>query len=293
MKKKRNRFIPFIIICLSLFLSGCVGTFFWAYLLTRPTADIRPGKIKLSKKATQVDTLRGGQVFDKILEAYEVQRWQQVDSYRVELQAQFYSFAGKVFNPFPDNQTHLSVMYYPDSAYLKAEVLSGKWKGRRWELKGETLYIFKPGQEKVKSTTKGNPLHPVNRKRKTVYWLRHFQTLIELPMQLQDYPLTSLIDTVTIKQQNYLRLLVSRDQAARDKQFNQFILYLNPKTFRIGKMAFTTRKLSKALAGRAEIQKTESFNQIPIISELKADFYGREKLFYQFEIKSVEFFQSK
>jgi hypothetical protein len=288
----RKPFILFLCALMLVFLQSCIGTIFWAYLLTRPTTDVRPDEIRISKKKTELDTVHGKAVFDKLLQTYQADRWQEVDSYRVELEVEFFTMMGKVFSPFPDNKAHIQLTCVPDSQNVKALFLSGDREGELWQVRNDTVFVFHPDKEEPLINAHGNPVNPINRKRKIEYWLRHFQTIFELPLRLKRYELVSLIDTLEVDDHTYQRLLISWDSAARTKVFDQYVLWINEEGL-IELMDFTSRKLSKAVAGRMVIEDLVLQDSIPVPQRVLTKTFKKDKVMYTLKVNDFEVFGSR
>ena len=248
--------VKLIISVLSLLI--IVGLFF-SYRLT----DLRPDGYTYPNDIEKAEHL-----LEAMGRAHQINKWNDLETYNVMLDDEFYGFLGKRSHSFEEQKIELSINYVPKTFNGQIKFLSGKEKDNIWGMQSWKTY---------KLDEKGNPIIAENKNMK--FYIPTYQYFIEFPSRIQeatsiDYIGTKMIDGVEAE-----GIIASWNTVTPQKDLDQYIIWINSETKRIIQIDYTVRDKYRFVSGEATFQDYKDYSgiiipsTIPIKSNLLKDGY--------------------
>lgn len=249
-----------------------VGTFFYFKL-----SDLRPEGYQYPN-----DTLKAKQLFEAMGEAHQIDNWNKLETYNVILEDEFYGFLGKQSNAFPELKMKFSLDYIPKTYDGQLTFLSGVEKDNIWGMQSwKTYYLDKKGQPMLKDS------------KNMRFYIPTYQYFIEFPSRIQEASIIDYIGTQTINGVKSEGVIASWNTLDPQSDIDQYIVWLDAKTKRIVKIAYTVRDKYRFVSGEASFQDYKDYDgiiipsTIPVGSNLLKEGYLHKMSFKNFRPNSV------
>ena len=214
------------------------------------------------------DIGRAKQLLQEMGKAHQIENWNNLDTYHIAFEGEFYGFLGKKSHPFKEQKIELSLNFIPKTDDGQLKILSGKEKNETWGIQsGQTYYLNENGEPVVKD----------NKDMK--FYIPTYQYFIEFPSRIQeatssDYLGTKMIDGVKAE-----GVIASWNTVAPQKNIDQFVIWIDAESKRIIKIEYTVRDEFRFVSAEAYFQNYKDYGGIilpstmPVKSNLKKKGY--------------------
>ena len=235
-----------------------VGLFFSCKI-----TDLRPEGYEYAS-----DIARAKQLLEEMGKAHQIDNWNNMETYNVIFEGEFYGFLGKKSHSFKEQKIELSLNFIPNTNDGQLKILSGKEKNKTWGIQSEQTYYL---------DEKGKPIVKKNKNMK--FYIPTYQYFIEFPSRIQeatsiDYLGTKMIDGVKSE-----GIIASWNTVAPQKDLDQYIIWINAESKRIIKIGYTVRDKFQFIANEAYFQAYKDYggiilpSKIPVKSNLLKEGY--------------------
>jgi len=218
--KKNMKFI-FKLIAGTIFILGISGT----YLSTLGTSDLR-------KNISIVDDSSGKAraLLESCAKAHGQKAWQDITTYRLEIEDRFFPPMGEFSHPFEEDSIHLMLTYIPNTFSGQMRFLSSRRLGRIWGIQGSKPYwITKNGR--VRKTDSEN----------IKFWLPTYQYFFEFPFRILNADTIAYVGEKMIGENLCNGVFASWNTLSPQKNIDQYLIWINKETKRIEKLEYTIR----------------------------------------------------
>jgi len=214
------------------------------------------------------DIDKAKQLIEEMGKAHLIENWNNMETYNVIFEGEFYGFLGKRSHPFKEQKIELSLNFIPKTSDGQLKILSGKEKNKTWGIQsGQTYYLNEKGE-------------PIVKKNKDMqFYMPTYQYFIEFPCRIQeatsiDYLGTKMIDGVKSE-----GIIASWNTVAPQKDLDQYLIWIDAESKRIIKIEYTIRDQFRFVSAEAFFQDYKDYDGIilpstmPIKSNLKQKGY--------------------
>lgn len=250
---------------LVLLFSGCVNFF--------GKADLRTAQAK-----STIQTEKAHKLLALMSEAHGVAKWDEVETYQVTFEDEFYGFLGKKSHPYGQANNKFQLNYIPNTYDGQMTFLNGKFKDQTWGIQSWKTYKV------LNSET------PVFKKDKDItFWLPTYQYFIEFPKRILSADAVNYAGTSTIEGELCEGVLVSWKTTAPQKNIDQYLIWINQKTNRIEKLEYTVRDQYKFLTGAAYFEDYKDYDGLVLPSRMPVETNLKKKgLLHEMRILDFE-----
>ena len=253
----------------------------WALIFVQScaTVDIRPESV-----LQELEPDRGQALLDSMYLAHGGPLWENISTYEVDFEDDFLGTIGKMSHPYKSPNARMRLQYIPQSFDGRAIFTDPKMEGTIWGIQSWKTYIQKPGKEITFKNDKD-----------VYFWIPTYQYFIELPIRIQQADVVSYAGQTTLNGQTYETVFVSWKAAEPQRNIDQYVLYLDPNTYRLAKVKYTVREMYNFLVGAAWYTEYKNYNGIflpskmPVESNIVKDEFLHEMRITDFRPNVVEF----
>ncbi len=243
-----KKVLLFILSILS--LTMLVGLFFYLKLSDlRPERYVYPNDIKKAK-----------QLLEAMGQAHQIDKWNDIETYNVLLEDEFYGFLGKKTHAFQEQKIRFSLSYIPKTYDGQLKTLSGKEKNSVWGIQSGKTYLL---------DEKGNTIIKENKNMK--FYIPTYQYFIEFPNRILE---ATTIDYLGSKMINGVKsegVIASWNAIAPQNNLDQYIIWIDALSKRIIKIDYTVRDKYRFVSGVAHYQDYKDYNGIILPSTIPVE----------------------
>jgi len=231
-------------------------------------SDIKP---KTSKYPNSYKKAK--EVLKEMGEAHNIQFWNNIETYNVTFEDEFYGFLGSQSHPFKEQKVILSLSYMPKENNGQLKFLSGKDKGTLWGIQSGQVYEKSEGGDVV-----------LNENKDMIFWIPTYQYFIEFPIRIQEATALEYLGFKTINDIEAEGVLASWGTVNAQKDIDQYMIWVNAKTKRIIKIDYTIREMNNFSSGTAYFNDYMNYGglllpaQLPVESNLKKGYLHKMKI---------------
>lgn len=240
--------VKFIISLFSLII--IIGLFFYFKLSDlRPEGYTYPNDIEKAK-----------QLLEAMGKAHQIEKWNDIETYNVIFEDEFYGFLGKKTHAFQEQKIELSLNYIPKTFDGQLKILSGKEKNNIWGMQSWKTY---------KLDKKGKPI--VKEHKNIKFYIPTYQYFIEFPSRIQEATSIDYIGTKMINGVKSEGVIASWNTVAPQKDLDQYIIWIDSESKRIVKIAYTVRDKYRFVSGAAYYKDYKDYDGIILPSTMPVE----------------------
>lgn len=232
---KSLKYLCISIISIGLFASCQVNIFSYS--------DLRPSTYEYPNNIA-----KGKQLLERMGEAHRNHLWDSIHTYQVDFEEESFGFFGKKSSPFQELAMEFNLNYIPRSSTGYMEIISGIEQGDIWGIQDGRTYQ----KEGDISMLKENDPYKFS--------LENFQYFIEFPNRIIEGEIVDFIGTKLINGHTADGVIVSWRSVEPQKEFDQFVIWLDQETYLISEIEYTVREKFKFAQGTAEFTEYSEFN---------------------------------
>lgn len=225
---------------LAIFILVAAGVYFFG------TADLRTETAK-----SNPNPAKAKQLLQEMGEAHGIQYWDQLATYQVTFEDEFYGLMGWYGKPFSDYNTRFELQYIPESYDGTLTQVSGPDKGEKWGIQSWQTYVpNEQGAAIFKSHSKG------------LFWLPTYQYFIEFPLRIQEATALAYAGTNTINGQRCEGVIASWSTTEPQRHTDQYLIWLDAESKQIVKLEYTIREMYNFLTGAAYYTQYKNYDGV-------------------------------
>lgn len=213
----------------------------------------------------------------KLQKSHHYNEWKKIDYYSLKVNDKFFGLIGKATNPFPNNPITFDAIFDAHSFNSKIQLEHIKNK-EIWGLFNSKSY------KQVNNESISN-----KRDKKIEFWLPTYQYFFELPHKIQEADILLNSGKAKFNDQSYQLIYATWKNAEPNKEFDQYILWINENTNLIDMVQFTIREKGKFLKGAAIYTKYETVNGLVLPAEIEI----KQKITNKKLIHNIQYHQFK
>ncbi|MEL6941363.1 MAG: hypothetical protein AAFO82_01740 [Bacteroidota bacterium] len=236
------------------------------------TADIRTTVAKNTQ-----DETKARQLLQEMAIAHGLNAWNDVETYEVSFEDEFFGFIGKQGNPFKQDKTAMKIQYISNSYDGQLTILTGEEKDLTWGIQSWKTYTIAP--EKEADFQQNDEIY---------FWLPTYQYFIEFPFRIQRADAVNYAGTSVINNINCEGILASWNTTAPQKEIDQYLIWINSETKQIVKLEYTIREFYKFLTGAVYFQYLKNYDGILLPSVLPVESSLSKKNLHEMRIKDFK-----
>lgn len=209
-------------------------------------------------------------ILEAAAKAHGTQNWENVSTYEVTFEDEFYGRIGKAASPFKGNPTQLKLRYMTGSPNSRASFLHEKMKGEVWSF----------NSEKGPSGSK-----------QAAFWLPTYKYFIEFPARITEATVFRYVGEEKINGKTHEKVFATWNQVSAQKDFDQYLIWVDKESHLIGKVAYTIREANKWITGHAMFENIQDFGGILLPTEMPvgSNLLKEGKLLHKMSIRDVKF----
>ncbi len=204
-----------------------------------------------------------------------LENWNKVSNYDVSLTDEFFGLMGKMAMPYKESKIDLKLNYNLNNANSIIEFDSGKEKGKKWKYI-EGKYIM----------NKSNSDIAYSPNKEAQFWIPTYQYFLELTFRISSGQIIRYAGTKTLNNTLYDLVFVSWKGESPQKDFDQYILWLNKKNGLIEMVEYTVRDEYSFISACAIYTSYQTIDGItlPKKIEIKSNLNSKKSIHHmQFE----------
>jgi len=238
----------FILSFLSLII--IIGLFFSCKLTDlRPKGYTYPSDIEKAKQLLQA-----------MGKAHQIDKWNDIETYNVIFEDEFYGFLGKRSHGFQEQKITFSLNYIPKTFDGQLKFLSGKEKNNIWGIQSWKTYHL---------NEEGSPI--VKESKNMKFYIPTYQYFIEFPIRIQEATSIDYIGTKIIDGVKSEGVIASWNTVAPQKKLDQYVVWMNAESKRIVKIAYTVRDKYRFVSGVAYFKDYKDYDGIILPSTMPVE----------------------
>ena len=256
--------LKYVLIFLSLIIG--FGLFFYFKL-----SDLRPEGYQYPHNIPKAK-----QLLKAMGKAHQIEKWNDIETYNVIFEDEFYGFLGKKTHAFQEQKITFSLNYIPNTFDGQLKILSGKDKGKTWGMQSwKTYYLDKTGNAKLKEN------------KNTKFYIPTYQYFIEFASRIQEATVIDYLGTKMINGIKSEGIIASWNTVAPQSDLDQYVIWIDSESKRIVKIAYTVRDKYRFVIGEAYYKDYKDFNGVILPRTITvASNLLREGYLHQMSIKS-------
>ncbi|MDN5217043.1 hypothetical protein QQ020_33540 [Fulvivirgaceae bacterium BMA12] len=212
-------------------LSGILSPVLWLALLTLTNCtlyDLRPEALRQSVEIS--DDQRGDQIMEKAAIAHG---WDQLGDIKVEAIYRDHwpsDLMRWLFHPWPSHAQLIKHTFTNYDLYSgEVEFLDGKDSGELWGLENGQPFLHK------------NKKKEFRKHKSTSFYLPTYQYFMQIGYWIKNIPIRKFLKEEQINGRTYLVLLATWNKLSPQKDYDQYIFYINKESYLIEMVEYTIR----------------------------------------------------
>lgn len=217
-----------------------------------PLLDLRPAEISLDTPQPEREA-RGRALLQAAYEAHGAQAWMAHPGQRLEMRDTWPGWMGTVGSPWPHPDMRLTVHQRRHSFDSDVVLHGGEVEGTVWAIRDGQPLRQAPGGER-------EPVDDAT----IAFILPTVHYFVELPQRLTEAELVRHVGTETVGGSDYEVVYATWGSWAANETFDQYLVYIDPESGRIEKVAYTVREIARFIGGTAHYQAFQELDGVTL-----------------------------
>ncbi len=196
----------------------------------------------------------------KMGEAHNIKKWEEISTYSVIFEDEFYGFVGKQAHPFKEDKMKFALSFIPGTFDGQLEIISGKEKGKKWGMHSWQTYRVDENGSFIEKKNKD-----------MIFWIPTYQYFIEFPRRIQEATFVDYVGTLVNNGIEAEGVLASWNTDVPQKNLDQYLIWMHPETHRIIKIEYTVRDAYGFVSGGAYFNDYKDYNGIILPSVMPVE----------------------
>ncbi|MFT6147591.1 MAG: hypothetical protein ACJAUH_000268 [Saprospiraceae bacterium] len=220
------------------------------------------------------DTAKAKTLMQDMAIAHNITAWDDLDTYSVSFQDEFFGKLGAASNPYAESKTEFTLVYIPKSFDGQLQFKSGINKGISWGLQSWKTYVLE--QDEINFSENEDIL----------FWIPTYQYFIEFPARIQKATAFDYAGKMEINGKMCDGVMASWNTIKPQREIDQYLIWLDSETKRIVKLEYTIREVSRLIKGAVYFNDYKDYEGIilpsilPVVSPL-----SKNKWLHEMQIK--------
>lgn len=225
-------------------------------LLTGCLADIRPSAV--DPASPQIEEAEAGwALLEASAEAHGYDAWLAADRVELSFSDDWFGMY-KLASPWPTARMTGDMVMYPGSFDSTVQFTSGKKQGWMWGINDWQTWTIDPNGVREDDTDDGN----------IAFMLPTAQYFVDLPFRLLEAEHVRAIGTETVRGTPYDVVYATWGDVAVDRDYDQYVVYLDPDTHRVAMVQYTVREIAKFVTGTAHYRDLRETDGVWVAHEM-------------------------
>lgn len=221
-------------------------------------SDLRTDYL-LENGITESSEEKGGRILEEVYRNQGFDKLETFQTYSVVGSDHWKGLLGKTGNPWPVNEDKIKIRYITNTFDSQLEVLEGKKKGLIAGLQSWSYYEGTEEKLEFQKPDKG-----------TRFVLAAYQYFFELSSRLRNAPIIAYAGEEEAFGESYDKVFATWEDAEPNKNFDQYLLWINKETKLIDFVSYTLRE--NFLPGPKGIYGTLEYRDYQEVDGLKIPF---------------------
>ncbi len=227
-----------------------VGLFFNCKLTDlRPEGYVYPHNIEKAKH-----------LLEEMGKAHQIDKWNDIETYNVIFEDEFYGFLGKRTHSFPEQKMEFSLNYIPKTYNGQLKILNGKEKNTVWGIQSGKTYHFDKNRNII-----------VKENEDMKFYIPTYQYFIEFPSRIQEATIVDYLGSKMIDGVKSEGIIASWNTIAPQNDLDQYVIWIDAISKRIIKIDYTVRDKYGFVSGVAHYQNYKEYNGIILPSTMPVE----------------------
>lgn len=205
-----------------LFIAVAIGTFFFFKLV-----DIRTDEVK-----SNLDKERGLAILHEMAEAHQIQYWDSIQTYSLQLKQSYKSRVAKMMNIYPEDDITLNFDVIPNTFTSRITINSGTWKDKVFGIQSWRTFA---------GSTSSSLQFDEKNNADIEFGLPTYQYFIEAPKRILEADIISYAGERTLKGKSYDLVYATWKSPKPQRDIDQYILWIDKETKLLRYMHYTVR----------------------------------------------------
>ncbi|MEM7036812.1 MAG: hypothetical protein AAF570_07530 [Bacteroidota bacterium] len=226
-------------------------------------SDVRTPAYLKAMKASDAEE-KGMALMEKMKAAHKVENLAKYETIELDFRDTWHKLA--FASPFPGDVGDFNIIYDPMNYDGRMEFDGPKKKGEVWGIYDWKTWLQKEGKEAKHKKI-----------RKVWFWVPTYQYFAMFPAKIPDATYVRYAGKKTVKGKEYEVVFASWNTDAPQKKIDQYLIYLDAATYRVGIIEYTVRGVLPNAHGHAFYEDEFEFEGIPMaktirVANVKGDF---------------------
>ncbi|MCA9537779.1 MAG: hypothetical protein KC620_02755 [Myxococcales bacterium] len=243
------------------------------------TPDLRPTRLQ-EKGVTDDSQAKAREWLDKMVAAHGGRdAWAAKGDFEIELTDEWPSFLPRTAAmPWPESGQRMRIAKKIGKEDIRLTFIGGDHDGEVWGIQNWATWTQKPG---------GQPVFDEDDDIK--FWLPTVAYFFEMPIRIAEAGIISYEGEETINGRKYAVVFCTWGTAEPQDAIDQYLVYIDTETHRLGWSYFTVRDLTLASSGTMRFADVRDEHGIPVVHEMTlTDGLGDDGIVHQMVVKSVK-----
>ena len=223
---------------MALLLPGCL-----------PLSDLRPPEID-PEDPQQERVSQGRAQLLAAARAHGLDAWLAADRTELEMRDVWVG-VGRWFNPWPDPDVTVTLVQHPGTFDSTATFQGGSLEGHTWGIERWSTYTVAPDGQR-----RDAPDPDIR------FMLPTVQYFVDLPFRLLEAEIVRSVGEQQIGGEMYEVVYATWGSVEANREFDQYLVYLDPDTHRIEKVQYTVREMMPFAAGTCHLDDQREIDGI-------------------------------
>ncbi|MEM7657139.1 MAG: hypothetical protein AAF399_13480 [Bacteroidota bacterium] len=231
-------------------------------------------------QAHEDQSSRGKAILEGAMRAHGADKWDQIASYEGEMEDEFYGVMGNVANPHKANPVSVKLTLEPRTYGGMLHFQDQEAKDKAWGLEDGAGYSLNWAGERSNKRAKD-----------ALFWIPTYQYFVEFPARILEADVFRYTGTEDIKGRTCDRVFVSWNQVDPQKEFDQYLVWVDQESHLIQKVEYTVREAGGFLTGFIMLEEMKDFDGIllPTRMPVGSSLLKEGKWLHEMRIKGLVF----
>ncbi len=192
--------------------------------------------------------------------AHGIKNWSDLETYSVLFEDEFYGFLGKFSSPYDTISSSFTLSYVPNTSDGILKFENGDAKGEIWGIYNWDTYSLNDNKE---------PVFKKNNDAK--FWVPTYQYFIEFPLRIQTATVFNYAGEDIVNGVHCKGVIASWNTIDPQKDLDQYVIWLDSKTYQIVKLEYTIRDVNRFVAGATYFKDYKNYDGLLLPTKLSVE----------------------
>ncbi len=196
-------------------------------------SDIRPDSLSEKIQPSRLEEAKGRTLLSESARVHGAERFRQIKTYDMQINDHWVGLLGSIGNPWPESSVDGTLSFRANSSDGRMTFSNPDFKGLVWGIQSMKPYTVQP--KAAPEFEENADIH---------FILPALQYLTEFIFRNHDEHIVSYAGPEEINGKLYERVFVTWNSLEPSDELDQYMAYIDPKTFRLEKLRYTIREFA-------------------------------------------------